>query len=258
MAAVRKGAWLLGVVLLVSPLNALAASGSIRRELSSKIDDAVVLGEHDLSLDVRGGVVTLRGEVASAEDKALLDELARTTKGVREVRNNLSIVPAGSRAIPIESARRTPRSREGVAETLLQSVGLSEQIHGNYRLEVGEGRELLVLRGEVSEPEDRGVIEQLAQRLAGERQVINQIAVQQVSDEELTANVLAALRTDPQISTQGLQIKSSDGVVSFYGSRPNHRAIDRILATTLMVPGVRDIESEMTIRPESQPRSTHG
>jgi len=44
-----------------------------------------------IDVDTRGDVVTLSGEVSSAEEKALAEELARSTGDVKDVRNQLVV-----------------------------------------------------------------------------------------------------------------------------------------------------------------------
>lgn len=44
-----------------------------------------------IDVDTRGDVVTLSGEVASAEEKQLAEQLARNTGDVRDVRNQLTV-----------------------------------------------------------------------------------------------------------------------------------------------------------------------
>jgi osmotically-inducible protein OsmY len=44
-----------------------------------------------IDVDTRGDVVTLSGEVVSAEEKALAEELARSTGDVKDVRNQLVV-----------------------------------------------------------------------------------------------------------------------------------------------------------------------
>ena len=46
-------------------------------------------------VDTRGDVVTLSGEVASAEEKQLAEELARNTGDVKQVHNQLVVTREG-------------------------------------------------------------------------------------------------------------------------------------------------------------------
>jgi osmotically-inducible protein OsmY len=48
----------------------------------------------DVDVDTRGDVVTLSGEVASAEEKQLAEELTRNTGDVKDVRNQLIVARA--------------------------------------------------------------------------------------------------------------------------------------------------------------------
>ena len=66
----------------------------IHTKISSKL-----LGEGEfpggsLNVDVKNNVVTLRGTVATKADKAKAEEIAKATKGVKSVRNQLVIKPA--------------------------------------------------------------------------------------------------------------------------------------------------------------------
>jgi hyperosmotically inducible protein len=47
----------------------------------------------DINVDTQNGVVTLKGEVKSQSEETKAVEIARTTKGVREVVDQLVIVP---------------------------------------------------------------------------------------------------------------------------------------------------------------------
>jgi len=49
------------------------------------------------------------------------------------------------------------------------------------------------------------------------------------------------------LNTSGLEVTTSSGIVTLRGSRPNFREIDRLLSIALMVEGVREVKSEMTI-----------
>ena len=48
----------------------------------------------NLNVDVRDNAVTLRGSVATRDDKAKAEEIAKTTEGVKSVRNQIAIKPS--------------------------------------------------------------------------------------------------------------------------------------------------------------------
>jgi osmotically-inducible protein OsmY len=86
------------VLLLTLVVSALAAdkptddnyiSDSVRSKLAS---DSVVKGGA-IDVDVKDGVVTLKGKVQEAKQKSKAESLAKKVKGVKSVINQLQITP---------------------------------------------------------------------------------------------------------------------------------------------------------------------
>jgi hyperosmotically inducible protein len=67
--------------------------GYITTSLHAKFVDEATLKGSDISVDTNNHVVTLKGTVASAAGKARAEEIARTTKGVNRVVNQIVIGP---------------------------------------------------------------------------------------------------------------------------------------------------------------------
>src|SRR5262249_8682747 len=104
------------------------------------------------------------------------------------------------------------------------------------------------LQGQVPTERNRSAIEETTRQVPGVDTITDEISVREPpTDSELVARVQDALSTSGEVNTGGLIITASEGVVSFQGNRQNHEDIDRILSIALMVPGVRDIKSEMTL-----------
>lgn len=90
---------------LVVEANSRAATVSgAERPLSARISDATTTAAVkskllangntdglDINVDTRGDVVTLSGEVGSAEEKQLAEQIARNTADVSDVRNQLVV-----------------------------------------------------------------------------------------------------------------------------------------------------------------------
>lgn len=65
----------------------------VRRKLA---DDQMVKGGA-LEVDVKQGVVTLRGKVETSQQKTKAEKLARKVSGVKQVNNELVVVGKGNR-----------------------------------------------------------------------------------------------------------------------------------------------------------------
>jgi osmotically-inducible protein OsmY len=83
-------------------LNELTVKGlndETAGELDDEIDDALnrtmdndpVLKERDIDFRVANGMVTITGEVASADEKTRVEQLAKAAPGVKDVANGLEI-----------------------------------------------------------------------------------------------------------------------------------------------------------------------
>jgi osmotically-inducible protein OsmY len=68
--------------------------GDIRRELKAKVDNDEALKDRDINFDVNNGVVTIKGDVATAAEKQKVGQMAQATENVKDVVNSLDVKPA--------------------------------------------------------------------------------------------------------------------------------------------------------------------
>lgn len=143
-------------------------------------------------------------------------------------------------------------------------------------LQTGElDRHVVRLAGTVSSEQDRQRIREIAEQTPWVRRVENQLRVGKMNaaaaarpslstpplkkhpipDSELVARVRDALRTVQGIDSEVIGIQASQGTVWLSGSFDSHRQIDSILSEALMVPGVEDVRSAMTIEGREYPKS---
>ena len=65
--------------------------GGSRAYLKDKVDADTVLRDRDINFDVNNGMVTVKGEVRSAAEKAKVGEIVRAAPGVKDMANSLEI-----------------------------------------------------------------------------------------------------------------------------------------------------------------------
>jgi osmotically-inducible protein OsmY len=63
----------------------------ISKALARMVDKDTVLASRDLDFEVANGMVTIRGDVRSAEEKRRVEQIARAAPGVKDVANGLQI-----------------------------------------------------------------------------------------------------------------------------------------------------------------------
>jgi osmotically-inducible protein OsmY len=119
-------------------LGILAAGFSLMVACKDKPKDADIQGKVIEALknapgvmaDVKDGKVTLSGEVANDEAKASAETLVKTTAGVKEVVNNITVAPtvAEQSAIPAVTVAADDALTTGVAAAVKDFPGITATV----------------------------------------------------------------------------------------------------------------------------------
>ena len=67
--------------------------GEIKSQLKQMVKNDPILRDRDLSFDVTNGVVTVKGDVQTADEKTKVAELVRAAPGVKDMANAVEIKP---------------------------------------------------------------------------------------------------------------------------------------------------------------------
>jgi osmotically-inducible protein OsmY len=67
--------------------------GQIKDQLKDMVKRDPILRDRDLSFDVNNGVVTVKGDVQTADEKTKVTELVRAAPGVKDMANAVEIKP---------------------------------------------------------------------------------------------------------------------------------------------------------------------
>lgn len=73
--------------------NAGDLDGRINDALDKMVDADVLLKERNVNFDVHNGMVAIKGEVRTADEKTRAGEIAKAAPGVKDVANGLDIKP---------------------------------------------------------------------------------------------------------------------------------------------------------------------
>lgn len=123
----------------------------------------------DINVDTRDAVVTLFGTVDSQEARSQAEAEARKVEGVREVRNELQVVPASE----AESVARTDEQLHDAIERRLEDSPRLGEADIDVAVENGVAR----LTGSVPSGSDRVSALALARKTQGVRKVIDDLRV---------------------------------------------------------------------------------
>lgn len=203
----------------------------------------------DLDVSVSGGIVTLAGTVATWAQSHQAETAAREVRGVKLVRNNLTVRELSAPAGRADDAIRSDVEAELARDAYLASLAL--------KVFVDEG--VVRLEGEVPNLFHRERAAEEARLITGVRSVENQLVVmsqlildmspEPPTDQELRRIVLEELNADPRVAAMQIDAAVTRGhvtLVGLVGSMFERQAAERI---TRSVTGVRRVENQLDVMP---------
>jgi len=163
------------------------------------------LSGKNIAIEIKGGVCTLEGQIADAQQKAAATRIVSSVPGVQTVNNRMVVMaPAGApRTLPREpavqqarfdgpsrsggvrqvnheapampAAASAPQSNEQVAREIAVALGGSGL--SGYDIEVRYKEGVAALIGEVGSAQEAAVAERTAEGIPGVNQVLNRLTI---------------------------------------------------------------------------------
>jgi hyperosmotically inducible protein len=122
-----------------------------------------------VSVETQAGVVTLRGKVASPEEKGVAEQVAHGTDGVKVVRNNLQIVP--------DARRTTVDAQDKNIKKAVKARFDKEAVVKDAGISVRADDGMVTLMGSVADARTSTRAADLAKGINGVRAVRNELKV---------------------------------------------------------------------------------
>ena len=141
-------------------------SDSIRKSL-----DQAGLKDVSVSQDRDKGIVTLGGQVASENDKAQAESLAKSLAGTQVVADQIAVIPVGIE----KEAKAVNSDLDKGIEKNLDAALIQNKLHDNVKYEVKSG--VVTLAGEVNSQYKRDHAEKVAASVPNVKQVVNDLQV---------------------------------------------------------------------------------
>ncbi|HEY3373461.1 MAG TPA: BON domain-containing protein [Candidatus Aquicultor sp.] len=196
----------------------------------TRIDEALITAESD-----EPGVIILSGQVDTYNEKIIAEEIAGRVRGVRDVIDNIAVVP------PVV------RSDSEIAESIRTNLKLDAWVEWpRVDVEVIDG--VAFLRGTTISPVEKQEAENDARWAAGVIDVVNHLIVKpemKIADAEVARDVRAALIKNTRLDLTEMEVDVSDGVVTLTGEVPNFTQKRIAEFVAFSVPGVVDVVNEL-------------
>lgn len=200
----------------------------------------------DYSLDVVArsqGVVELAGYVASESDKARLIQVAKRVEGVSTINEKVSVKSAP------QSNEATGSKFQGVILDKLEN----ELVGAQYIVSIVEKGGDVVVQGSTDSLLTKARVLEVVKGVVGNQgRVVDELKQTAApSDRWIEEQVSSELQKRFPAWRGKISVATvRNGVVTLTGTLGDHWDIDSVLAAVVMVPGVKDLRSEITINGE--------
>jgi osmotically-inducible protein OsmY len=140
-------------------------------EVRERLSQTSGLATHNISIDEdRHGYIVLNGSVSSPDDRATIENVARNTSGVREVRSNL-VVESSSVSVGYNS-----NNQNSIVSDITSRISSSPVLR-DYKVNVESVGSAVTLRGAVGNDRERYEAERIARSTSGVSSVRNELTV---------------------------------------------------------------------------------
>jgi hyperosmotically inducible protein len=127
---------------------------------------------YKIDVDTTSGVVTLSGTVDTAEAKTRAVRVARTTTGVTDVQDQLSVAPP-----PVATSGVTAPLTDAAITTTVKTALLADPLSSGLKIDVDTANTVVTLAGTVSSDAEKARAEEVAKASPGVSSVVNDLKV---------------------------------------------------------------------------------
>lgn len=143
------------------------------------------------------------------------------------------------------------REQRGAVDPVVERVRGAiprEAPNAHYNIKIQNFSDYVLLQGEVDSQTSRERIVSAA-RTAAAKPVRDELRIRPApADDQVAAALRAALEAEYPSLASRVKVDVREGVAHFSGDLSNHREVDELLSTALMINGVKDVRSDITLK----------
>lgn len=195
------------------------------------------IGEQNIAVSVKDGIVTLSGEVENHVQKVAAEQAVKRVMGVRGFAEELEVNP------PAHHRRTDTELVEAALNTLKWSVLVPAD-----RIQVKVEHGWVTLLGEVNWNFERESAQDAITKLTGVRGVSNKITVKpHVAPTDVKRKIIREFERAARQDAQQVQVKVSGGIVSLEGTVQDWAEYDEAERAAWSAPGVTEVRNFLVV-----------
>ncbi|HTR35776.1 MAG TPA: BON domain-containing protein [Bryobacteraceae bacterium] len=210
-----SGAWLIAFAILFVFAFRTSAVLANTPFTDTRVNDAVEyelvvekgVSPNFIDVSTSQGIVTLSGSVNDLLAKARAVKIAESVRGVRAVIDRITVTPVS-------------RPDEDIRKDILTAL-LQDPATESYQISVSVTNGVVALSGSVGSWPESQLAQRVAEGVKGAKEIHNDLTINYLAkrtDEEIAADVEAALRWDIWVNGQLVDVQVKNGNVTLSGS----------------------------------------
>jgi|GEM_PF-1055433 osmotically-inducible protein OsmY len=229
------------LILALMFFNSLLYASSFSSKLEQKVQNAISRNfNNNFEITATNdGIVTIRGQVNRLYDKYRIFDIAEKVKGIKDVKVLLAV-------------NTQPLPDNIIKQNLLEDLRLNNSILEPNRIKVFVDNGLIELKGIVSYPYEKKMVETIASWQRGAKGIVNEIKVLPLKIAESNHNIKLILRDiikDRFPLENKVEFTVHNGIVKIYGDARDGWAKDNLQITFNHVKGVKEVINEIKVAP---------
>jgi osmotically-inducible protein OsmY len=211
----------------------------IRRDVRSELQWDPSVDSDDIQVNIKNGVVTLRGHVPYFYSKSNAEDAARRVGGVKTVYDEM-------RVIPNETYSRTDSQ---ISEAVRIALEWNYQIPASVIATVDDG--LVKLSGQVDWDYQRNAANDAVASLNGVCGVANEITIKPKALDSFAVKtqIQDALKRSAAIEGRNIVVEVDGSKVTLSGQMDSYDEIETARVAAWNAPGVLDVVNQLTLSP---------
>ncbi|MGO8950636.1 MAG: BON domain-containing protein [Ktedonobacterales bacterium] len=213
------------------------SDADIESDVEDELEWAANVDADDIDVSVKDGVVTLTGEADSYFSRIAAEEAALQVFGVGAVINEIDVV------LPSSAERTDEDLQEAALYSLTRDVAIPS---GNLFVSVSHG--IVTLQGQVDWNYQREDAEDIVERLAGVKGVVNLITVSpQPVPTDVAQRIQRALQRNADVNADTITVAVEGNTATLTGVVHSYAEKDAAEDAAWLAPGIMDVDNDITV-----------
>lgn len=215
----------------------MKSDAQLKHDVTDELEWEPSVDASQIGVGVKGGIVTLTGEVSHFAEKTEAERLVKTVAGVKAVANDIEV------RVPGISAQNDREIAEAAVNALRWHTSIPSD---NVKVTVRDG--YVTLEGTVEWQYQREAVQNSVRFLKGVKGVASLIKLAvKPKPKDIKSKIEAAFTRNAEVDADHVQVETDDGTVILKGKVGSWTELAEAERVAWTAPGVTDVDNRLTV-----------